>query len=101
MSDTLIALEDPGEMAVTPLSNGDFMYNNTNVDMLQVLLHEIGHALGLAHNPTDTGSIMYPDSSASNRLPDANDYAALQSVYGAPKPPQATASASDTLLHLG
>jgi Matrixin len=99
LPDTLIGIEDPtkGEPAIQ-LANGDFRYQDFDATMLQTLLHEIGHSLGLAHNSSDPNSIMNPTLTASNRLPDANDIKALQSLYGAPKTPNVAAAVGD-LIH--
>ena len=98
LPDTLVAVEDPFEKAVTPLADGDLSYDGTVSTMLQVMLHELGHALGLDHNPDDPSSIMYPTSTTSNPVPDAQDFAAIRSLYGAPaKPLILSATDSDTL----
>ena len=81
---TLTLLEDPAETSVTTLENGDLRYNGLTTTMLQVLEHELGHALGLGHNQVDIASIMHPVIGANDPVPDANDIVALQSVYGAP-----------------
>jgi len=84
MPDNLVTIEDPAENPVTSLKDGDFQYNGTTATMFQSMIHELGHALGLAHNPNDPNSIMNPLLSSKNALPDDNDVAAIQSLYGAP-----------------
>ena len=84
MPDNLVTIEDPEENPVTSLKDGDFQYNGTTATMFQSMIHELGHALGLAHNPNDPNSIMNPLLSSKNALPDDNDVAAIQSLYGAP-----------------
>ena len=49
------------------------------------LEHELGHALGLDHNPADPDAVMNPTAGpANNAGPDQSDIQAIQSLYGAP-----------------
>jgi hypothetical protein len=96
--DTTVTVEDPAEHPLVALPNGDFQYANTSATVFQVLLHELGHGLGLAHNSADLTAIMNPVSMASNRVPDAQDVAALQSLYGAPTTPLALSLPDMTAL---
>jgi len=50
------------------------------VSLLAIALHEIGHALGLAHSD-NPGSIMYPYAPALATI-DAESVGAIQSIYG-------------------
>jgi hypothetical protein len=84
---------------VTPLANGDLSYDGTVSTMLQVLLHELGHALGLDHNADDPSSIMNPTSTSENPVPDAQDIAAIQSLYGAPAQPLSLPPTDSEALH--
>ena len=82
--DTLVSIENPTQMPVIALSNGDFQYKGFDTTVLQVALHEVGHALGLAENPNDPTSIMNPSLTRLNRAPDAQDIAAIRYLYGPP-----------------
>ena len=67
--------------------------------MLQAFLHELGHALGLDHNPDDPFSIMNPTMTSANPVPDAQDVAAIQSLYGAPARPLILSANDSGTLH--
>jgi hypothetical protein len=64
--------------------SGDLGYIGTEATMTQILMHEIGHALGLPDNRTDPHSIMYYQASTFNEHLNASDVAAIQGLYGAP-----------------
>lgn len=84
LPDNLVTIEDPTETPVTALDDGDYQYDGFTTTVLQDLIHEFGHALGLAHNPDDPTSVMNPVIGKSNPLPDNQDIAAIQSLYGKP-----------------
>lgn len=52
--------------------------------LLQVLIHEIGHAIGLDHGPQ--GALMQPTASGNILAPQSWDIAQVQSRYGKPQP---------------
>ena len=78
---TTVRLEDP---AARPVGTGagDY-YQGTATTLYQTVLHELGHALGLAHstNPTD---IMYPSLGPSDTNLGSADIQGIQLLYGAP-----------------
>lgn len=82
--DTVLTVDSPDDRPVQALADGDLQYVGFQTTVLQDLLHELGHALGLDHNQSDRTAIMYPSLSFQNALPNAQDIAALQSVYGKP-----------------
>lgn len=91
---TVLKLEDP---ATTPVGTalGD-IYQGTAATLYQITLHELGHALGLAHS-TDPADVMYPALGPADTDLSPADIAGIQFLYGSPGSPpkvQATAASS-------
>jgi hypothetical protein len=97
LPDTTVRIEDPAETPVTKLSNGDYQYNGyaSGSTIFEDLFHELGYALGLDNNPNDPTSIMYPSLTSNNLVPNAQDIAAIQAIYGAPKPHSVVLTSSE------
>jgi hypothetical protein len=55
-----------------------------DIDLLSVVLHELGHALGLGHSDVP-GAVMYPYYRISTELT-PEDVSAIQSLYAPPAP---------------
>jgi len=86
-----ITLENPSEDALVTGSDGQLTYSGTDATLEQVMLHEIGHALGLGET-SDPSSVMYYALMASNRTLDSTDLTGIQTLYG----PGATATMPTT-----
>ncbi|RXV73471.1 hypothetical protein D1006_14785 [Burkholderia stabilis] len=78
---TQIQLESSTQDVLTAGSNGSLIYSGTDATFSQTVLHEIGHALGLAEN-ADATSIMNYDLTSSNQTLDQTDRNAIQALYG-------------------
>jgi hypothetical protein len=75
-------------------SNADFTAPTSN--LYNVMLHEVGHVLGLADNDDPT-SVMYRDTSSLPAALSPADVAAIQALYGqGPNDHNETASGNDT-----
>lgn len=78
-----------GSLTWADLPNDPNPGDNT-FDLFTVLLHEVGHSLGLDHSGV-TGSIMEPVYAGSRRSLHADDIAGIQFIYGnQPVPEPAT-----------
>ena len=63
---------------------------NSDYDLETVLIHEIGHALGMGHS-TDSGAAMYPNYQGVHQYVDGDDVAGVQSIWGPRQPDGFTA----------
>ncbi len=79
--DTVVRLEDPTKDPLTAGSGGSLTYQGFSTTLYQTALHELGHALGLAHS-TDASAVMYPTLGTADPDLDANDIAGIQALYG-------------------
>ncbi|WP_186237514.1 beta strand repeat-containing protein [Burkholderia gladioli] len=76
-----ISLESTTQDALVSGNDGSQTYAGTDATFYQTVLHEIGHALGLADN-ADVNSIMNYDLTSSNRTLDQTDINAIEALYG-------------------
>ncbi|WP_459204027.1 matrixin family metalloprotease [Ralstonia pseudosolanacearum] len=77
----IVRVEDPTQDAMISGADGQLTYSGTQAEFEQVLLHEIGHALGLASNG-DAQSVMNYELTSSNLTLDSTDIAGIQALYG-------------------
>jgi hypothetical protein len=75
-----IQLLDPAIAPIWSLPGGPYFYGAFDVTLLQLVLHEIGHAVGIGHAdaPID---LMYPTASTSNPDLAPDDVAAVRAAY--------------------
>ncbi len=77
---TTVRLEDP---SIRPVGTGmSDTYQGTATTLYQTVLHEIGHALGLAHS-SNTTDIMYPSLGPGDTNLGSADIQGIQILYGA------------------
>ena len=76
-----VRLHDPAKTPLVPVEGGDYRYSGTAATLYQVVLHELGHALGLGHS-SDPRAIMHGvlSSDVTDLLP--SDIAAMREIYG-------------------
>jgi hypothetical protein len=89
----MVRLEDPSEDALVTNPDGNLSYSGTNAELYQVLLHEIGHAIGLADN-SGPNSVMYAAAGASNRSLDGTDIAGAQTLFSLTQTPMQSPAVS-------
>jgi hypothetical protein len=87
--DSIVRLEDPSQDALQTTTGGTLQYSGTTDSVYELLLHELGHALGLADN-NDPNSVMYYKAGASSTTLDSNDTTGMQTLYGSLIPSGAT-----------
>jgi predicted Zn-dependent protease len=79
----LIRVEDTAQDPLAGGAGAQAVYGGTDASFEQVLMHEIGHALGLADN-ADPHSIEAAYLGADNRTLDGADVAAIRQLYAGP-----------------
>ena len=92
----IIRLEDPSQDSLVAGEGDVLIYSGTNAIFYQVMLHEIGHALGLADNDDPTSVMHYEATGANNSLA-INDVAGIRALYGSPTASMAALQAAPVL----
>jgi hypothetical protein len=69
---------DAGDLFIN--TSQSWQINGTTYDLMTVAIHEIGHALGMAHS-TDTSAAMYPAYTTTKEAVDSDDIAGIRSLY--------------------
>lgn len=80
LPNTIIRLDNPSLTPLSPSTSGQLSYSGTDATLQQVLLHEIGHALGFGCN-ADPSSIMFYQLSSANPSLNQTDLAGVQALY--------------------
>jgi predicted Zn-dependent protease len=93
----IIRLENPSQVPLVAGAGNTLTYSGTNAMLHQIILHEIGHALGLADNDDPT-SVMYYEATGTNNSLATNDVAGIRALYGAPTAPMAAIRAAVPVL---
>jgi predicted Zn-dependent protease len=78
--DAILRLEDPTQNALVAGAGGALEYSGTNTYLYNDILHEVGHALGLASD-ADSSSVMYYYADGNTGVLDANDTSGIQALY--------------------
>ena len=90
----IIRLEDPSETSLAEGTDNTLTYTGTQTSLYQVILHEIGHALGLADNG-DPNSVMYYQALANNDTLDSNDLLGIRVLYDGATAPTLASQANN------
>ena len=93
----ILRLENPSQNSLVAGAGNTLTYSGTNAIFYQVILHEIGHALGLADNDDPTSVMNYEATGTNNALA-TNDVAGIRALYGAPTAPTAAVRAVSPVL---
>jgi len=88
---------DSDEVWINP---ADASGTTSGIDLFTVLLHELGHALGLEHS-TNSQSVMFGTYSGAHRILSADDIAGIQYLYGPQPATGSTVPEPGTLTLLG
>jgi predicted Zn-dependent protease len=94
----VIGIEDPHLDPLSMPIAASSTWKGSVAQLLQVLEHEIGHAIGLDHDTADNHSIMYPTAGTTNRILSANDAIGVRNLYPLPAPPPPSMSGTPQIV---
>ena len=78
-----VRLQDPAPATYATGRNGNVVFAAYSTSFYQVVLHEVGHTLGLDHSPDPTAVMHATAYGAQNTDLNASDIAAIRALYGA------------------
>ena len=82
--DVIVQMEDPVLGGLISTGPGTFFYLRFgDISLYQIVLHELGHALGLGHSNLPT-AVMYPFITGQNSVLAQADIDGMRALYGAP-----------------
>jgi predicted Zn-dependent protease len=96
MRSAVVQVEDGAQDSLVAGANDQLTYSGTQATFEQDLIHEIGHALGLADNASATSIEGYYLTSQNQTISQA-DVTAIQELYNAFKAPTIPASVSQLI----
>jgi predicted Zn-dependent protease len=95
--DAIVRVEDTAQDALVTAADGQLTYSGSGASLSQVLLHEIGHALGLADN-ADQNSVMNYQLTSTNKTLDSTDFSGIGSLYRSAVPVASSGSGVSQLI---
>jgi hypothetical protein len=80
LPDVIVRLENPGERPLVLSPLGEPIYSGTGSSLYALVLHEIGHALGLGHSD-DFSAVMFPTILSGTHDLGQSDINAVRTLY--------------------
>jgi predicted Zn-dependent protease len=80
LPDVIVRFENPGERPLIVSPSGELIYSGTGSSLYTLVLHEIGHALGLGHSD-EFSAVMYPIILSGTRDLGQSDINGIRTIY--------------------